>query len=74
MSKEDRNIIGFTVFLVSEFASKYDITPKQAYSYLKRFDGLEHLNSHFNVIHTMSFEDAVASLSEVCYNNGGRLR
>jgi len=74
MSREEHNAIGFTVALISEFAARFGIHPRQAYSYLKRFNGLQHLANHYNVLHTQSFDDAVEALAQVCNNNGGKLR
>ena len=42
MAREERNIIGYTVGLISEFAKQYSIHPRQAYAYLKCFKGMEH--------------------------------
>ena len=74
MAREERNIIGYTVALISEFASHYGINPRQAYAYLKRFKGMDHLQQHYGVLHTQSFPDTVEALSQVCANNGGELR
>ena len=74
MSREYKNIIGYTVALISEFANHYGIHPRQAYAYLKRFKGLEHLRQHYGVLHTQSFSDSVEALAQVCANNGGGLR
>ena len=74
MAREERNIIGFTVALVSEFAQHYGIRPRQAYAYLKRYKGMEHLREHYAVLHTQSFPDTVEALAQVCLNNGGQLR
>ena len=49
MAREERNIIGFTVALVSEFALRFGIRPRQAYAYLKRYKGMEHLREHYAV-------------------------
>ena len=73
MSREDHNTIGYVVALISEFAAKYGIPPRQAYAYLKRFKGLDYLYKHYNVLHTFSFEDTVQSVSDVCRHNGGKL-
>ena len=73
MAREDRNVFGFTVALISEFASRFGIKPRQAYAYLKRFKGMEHLREHYAVLHTQSFPDVVEALAHVCQNNGGRL-
>ena len=74
MAREERNIIGYTVALISEFASRFGINPRQAYAYLKRFKGMEHLREHYSILHTQSFPDTVDVLTQVCQNNGGKLR
>ena len=74
MAREERNMIGYTVGLVSEFALRFDIRPRQAYAYLKRYKGIEHLQHHYGILHTQSFPDTVDVLAQVCQNNGGGLR
>ena len=74
MSREERNTIGYVVALISEFAAFFGIQPRQAYAYLKRFKGLEHLERHYGVLHTQSFPDAVETMAEVCAHNGGQLK
>lgn len=74
MSKQETNILRFTIAVVTEFARFYGISQKQAYNYLVRFRGMEHLDEFYNVLHTQSFEDNVEVLAEVCQNNGGQLR
>ena len=74
MAREERNMIGYMVGLVSEFALRFGVRPRQAYAYLKRYKGLEHLQHHYGVLHTQSFPDTVDVLAQVCQNNGGGLR
>lgn len=74
MAREERNMIGYTVALISEFANHFHIHPRQAYAYMKRFKGIEHLIEHYAVLHTQSFPDTVEVLAQVCSNNGGGLR
>lgn len=74
MSKQECNILRFTIAVITEFARFYGISQKQAYNYLVRFKGMEHLDEFYNVLHTQSFEDNVEVLAEVCQNNGGQLR
>lgn len=74
MAREEKNFIGYTVALISEFAMHFGIRPRQAYAYLKRFKGLEHLQNHYGILHTQSFPDTVDILAQVCQNNGGELR
>lgn len=74
MSREEKNVIGYTVALISEFAQRFGIQPRQAYAYLKRFKGMEHLEHHYGFLHTQSFSDTVDALAQVCINNGGQLQ
>lgn len=74
MSRDEHNKIGYIVALVSEFATHFGISPRQAYAYLKRFKGIDHLESHYGVLHTQSFPDTVEVLAEVCAHHGGGLK
>lgn len=73
MAREEYDILRYSVALVAEFALQFGISHRQALNYLVRFKGLEHLQEHYNVLHTFSFEDSIESLAQVCRNNGGRL-
>jgi hypothetical protein len=73
MAREERNLIGYTVALISEFATHFGIRPRQAYAYLKRYKGMEHLHQHYAILHTQSFPDTVEALAQVCQHNGGQL-
>lgn len=73
MSRSESNILRFIIATVTEFAKFHDISPKQAYNYLVRFRGMEHLNKFYDVLHTLSFEDNVEALTEVCHHHGGQL-
>lgn len=74
MSREENNKLKYTIALIAEFADKFGIGEKQAYNYLSRFKGLAHLFAYYDVIHTLSFDDAVNTMTQVCGNNGGGLR
>ena len=74
MAREEKNRLGFAVALISEFASHFGIRPRQAYAYLKRYKGMEHLHNYYGVLHTLSFPDTIEALTQVCANNGGALR
>ena len=67
-------MLGFVVVLISEFANHFGIRPRQAYAYLKRYKGMEHLQNHYGILHTQSLSDAIDALTQVCANNGGALR
>lgn len=71
--REIKNRIEYIVVCVSEFAKRFNLTNQQAYSYLRRFTGIEFLVKHYGVMHTQSFESAVDDLQLYCYNRGGRI-
>lgn len=74
ISREGHNKVGYVIYLISEFAHKYNILPNQAYQYIKRHKGLEHLYKHYKVLHTFSFEDSIDCIYQVCQDNGGKLK
>ena len=68
-----KKIINYTVVCVNEFADRYKISEKEAFSYLYEHQGIEFIKKHYDIEHTLSFEDAVDDLTLVCRNNGGKL-
>ena len=74
MSTQDKNILEFLVALISEFATHLGITQDVAYNYIRKYHGLEFYFKHYNILHTLSFEENVEDLIQVCANHGGLLR
>ncbi len=74
MSRKEKNILEFLVALVAEFAARLDISQDVAYNYIREYHGLEYYLKHYNILHTLSFEENVEDLIQVCANNGGQLR
>lgn len=73
MSREETYQVKYTIALIAEFAKRYSLGKRQAYNYLKRFKGLSYLKSFYDVLHTLSFEEAIYDLAVVCHRNGGKL-
>lgn len=73
MSKQEIRILNYIVICISEFAKQKNITRKEAYNYLKKYKGLEFLNECYEAEHTVSLNDAVEDLTEVCKRNGGNI-
>ena len=67
MSREETYQLKYTIALIAEFA-------KKLYNYLKRFNGLDYLKSYYDVLHTLSFEEAIRDISIICFRNGGKLQ
>jgi len=74
MSREESNRLKYTIALIAEFADRFGIGEKQAFNYLLRFKGLSHLSAFYDVIHTLSYNDAIDTMVQVCRHNGGGLR
>lgn len=68
------NMLNYVIAFVSEFSKRYGIEGKQAFNYLHRFEGIQFLCQHYQILHTLSFDDAIDSLTVFCKQNGGRLQ
>ena len=73
MSKEVQNRVTYMIYCVSAFANHHGLNFKQAYSYLKRFKGIDFLDEYYEAEHQLSISDAVSDLSIICNRNGGAL-
>ena len=73
MSKEQRDKLSYFITCVAVFAEHFNLQPKQAFAYLKRFCGLAFLDECYAAEHTLSLDDAGADLSVICKRNGGGL-
>ena len=69
MSKQEVKILNYIVICISEFAKQKAIKTKDAYNYLKEYKGLE----CYEAEHTLSLNDAVEDLTEICKRNGGTI-
>lgn len=74
MSRLEKNILDFLVALVAEFSARFGISQDVAYNYIREHKGLDYYFKHYNVLHTLSFDENVDDLIQVCAKNGGTLR
>lgn len=74
MSRQDKNKLEFLVALVAEFAAHLGITQDVAFNYMHDYQGLDYFFRHYNILHTLSFEENVEDMIQVCANHGGQLR
>lgn len=72
--REIRNQIDYIIACVSVFAERFNLSTRQAYSYLRHFNGIELLIKHYDTMHTLSIENAVEDLQIACYNRGGKIK
>lgn len=67
------NKISYTVACVSSFAAAHNLSKKDAFLYLYDNKAIAFLKEHYEIEHTLSLEDAVADMTEICRRNGGTL-
>lgn len=65
--------IEYIIMLVKLFARHFDLTFLQAYHYISQYGGVEYAEQHYNVLHTLPFNDQVEGLATYCHRKGGTL-
>lgn len=65
--------IEWTVIFVREFGKRHELTLKQAFNYLLRYQGISFVERHYDYVHTQSFASMVDDMTEYCHKNGGGL-
>lgn len=68
-----RDMVEYTVALVNEFAQTFNLSDSQAYRYISRFNGIEMIERHYDIMHTLDFQETVNSLAIFCNRQGGAL-
>lgn len=71
--KQISDRIEYVVACVGAFAERFSLSNMQAYSYLRRFSGIDFLLDCYEGEHTLSIDDAVDDLRQICIRNGGRI-
>lgn len=65
--------IEYIIMLIKLFARHFGLSFQQAYRYVSIHQGIEYAEQHYNVLHTLSFEDQVEGLATYCHKRGGAL-
>ena len=73
MKYSKRDIIEYIIALINEFSKRYGLTEKQAYRYIRIHKGIAFIEEHYDIMHTLSFEDAVDGVALYCRKSGGIL-
>lgn len=68
-----RDIIEYIIALVNEFAKRFSLTEKQAYRYIRLYNGIAFIEQNYGIIHTLDFNEAVDSVTLFCRRKGGKL-
>ena len=56
-----------------EFAKRFGLTEKQAYRYIRMYEGVAFVEQNYGIIHTLDFNEAVDSVAIYCRRKGGKL-
>ena len=73
MDKKEKNRISFFIACIGAFAERFAVSNAFAYNYLQRYKGLSFIYDCYESEHTLSIEDAVEDLYQICKRNGGAL-
>ena len=65
--------IEYIIMLIKLFARHFGLSFQQAYRYVSIHQCIEYAEQHYNVLHTLSFEDQVEGLATYCHKKGGTL-
>lgn len=68
-----RDIFEYIIALVNEFAKRFKMSDKQAYNYIRRYQGVTFIEKNYNIIHTLDLNDAVDSVASYCRRTGGNV-
>lgn len=71
MSDEEQKVIEYMVVCINEFAHTFNMTYKDAFNYLKKYDAIRFLRENYEIERTLGIEDAVEDLYKVALKNGG---
>jgi len=69
----DKNAIHYFIVCVADFAEKYKMSIRDAFLYLKKYNGIRYLVENYEIEHTLSKEDTLEAMSLIVRQNGGSL-
>lgn len=65
--------IEYIIMLIKLFAKRFGLSYMQAFQYISLHEGIEYAEKHYNILHTLSFDDQVDGLAAFCHKKGGAL-
>ncbi len=63
----------YTVTCVSEFAARHGMTQKEAFRFLYKYGAIAFVQEHYEIEHTLSYDDVMDDMLTICQQNGGTL-
>ncbi|MDR1992910.1 MAG: DUF3791 domain-containing protein [Nitrososphaerota archaeon] len=64
-------ILSYVVLCIKKFADAFNLSFIEAYRYLENYDGLQFIINHYEIEHTLSINDAIEDMQDICRKNGG---
>ena len=71
--RETRNRIDYTVMIIRDFGDAHHLNPRQAHRYLRRHKAMDYIAQFYDVEHTLSPQETVATLNDISRQNGGQV-
>lgn len=73
MDKKLVDKVNYMIAVISDFAAMHSLSNAQSYRCLNRYKGLDFIDKHYEVEHTLPFEDVIGDLTAYCQRKGGAL-
>ena len=73
MADGNRERLYYYVLCIGAFAGQKNISPRDAFNYLHTFKGMDFLIDCYDAEHTLSLDNAIDDLTQVCKNHGGTI-
>lgn len=69
----NKKLAEFMVLCVDKFAKEKNISVKESFLYLDTYKGIDYLQEFYDIEHTLSIDDTLEALGDICRQNGGNL-
>lgn len=73
VSNKLRDKAEYLLSVISHFAERKGLNEMQAYRYAKRYGGIRLIDEHYDIMHTLSFDDAIDSMTSYMQRQGGAI-
>lgn len=74
MKENINDKIEWAVVFISEFGRRHDLTLRQSFNYLKRYNAMHFVENHYDYLHTQPFASVVNDMTEYCHKMGGGIK
>ena len=68
-----KDFFEYIVALINEFGKKFGISDAEAFRYIRNYEALSYVQDNYDILHNLTFDDVVDSVSMLCRRKGGAL-